>query len=491
MSEPNLNFEEKGKYSPRMSPNTPGKLKYGRTFLIGLAFMTSSIAWTYYNFMMPILLRDFLEKLGVTNGIDTLTGAIMVLDNIVAILMLPYFGALSDRTKSKFGKRTPYIMVGCVGAIIGFSVIGMISPSRGLGVFIALLAVVTFFNLSMAFYRSSSVSLMPDLTDSEVRSEGNAIINLMGALSMVIGLAIPMITERMFNVDTDSGLASSRAWGFYFVSMATTIALVILLSTIKETPTGDKFMEISSHSIAIDPVTLEYLGEQETEKKESQLEALKMIFKEKERSAFFMLLVVFTWFFGYNAIDTFYSLYATEFLGWTDSGASQTLMVAPITMIITAIFAGKLGDKMGRKRMIFIGLIGLSCCVFVMMFLQSQLLVTILMGVVGIFYGMININTIVIMWGMAPEGKIGAYTGAYYLFSQLSATLSPVFAGLLFDIYGALGNLTNGQQYSALFPFVIVFELIAMIWLSRVKRGETKKFSQQEITDLQDQYGDD
>ncbi|UYP46693.1 hypothetical protein NEF87_002978 [Candidatus Lokiarchaeum ossiferum] len=491
MSDPKINLDEKGKYSPRMSPNTPGKLKYGRTFLIGLAFMTSSIAWTYYNFAMPLLLNGFLQDLGVTTGLDTITGAIMVLDNIVAILMLPYFGALSDRTKSKFGKRTPYIMIGCVGAIIGFSAIGMIAPSQGLGVFIALLAVITFFNLSMAFYRSSAVSLMPDLTDPEVRSEGNAIINLMGALSMVIGLAIPMITEMMFDVDTADGLASSRAWGFYFVSFATTIALVILLVTIKETPTGDKFMEISSHSIAIDPVTFEYLGEQEIEKKESQLEALKMIFKEKEKSAFFMLLVVFTWFFGYNAIDTFYSLYATQFLGWSDSGASTTLMVAPITMIITAVFAGRLGDRMGRKRMIFIGLVGLSCCVFVMMFLTSQISVTILMGIVGIFYGMININTIVIVWGMAPEGKIGAYTGAYYLFSQLSATLSPVFAGLLFDIYGSLGNLASGQQYFALFPYVILFELIAMIWLSRVKRGETKKFSQQELADLQDQYGDD
>ncbi len=491
MSEPKLNIDDKGKYSPRMPPNTPGKLKYGRTFLIGLAFMTSSIAWTYYNFMMPLLLEEFLTDLGVDTGLDFLIGVIMVLDNIVAIILLPYFGALSDRTKSKYGKRTPFILIGCIGAIIGFSVIGLISPFRGLGAFIGLLAVVTFFNLSMAFYRSCSVSLMPDLTDSEVRSEGNAIINFMGAVSMVIGLAIPMITGIMFDVETVAGEASSRAMGFYFVSIFTAIALTALLLTIKETPTGDKFMEFGTNSIAIDPVTLEYLGEHQTEKKESQLEGLKTIFKEKEKSALFMLLVVFTWFFGYNAIDTFYSLYATKFMGWTDGGASSTLMVAPITMIITAFISGRLGDKMGRKKTIFIGLIGLSVCVFVMMFLTTRISVMILMGVVGIFYGMININTIVIVWGMAPEGKIGAYTGAYYLFSQLSATFSPIFAGAIFDIYSSVANLEVGQQYFALFPYVIVFELLAMVWLSRVKRGETKKFSQHEISELQDKYGDD
>jgi maltose/moltooligosaccharide transporter len=491
MSEKIVSGTNQGLYKPRMNPNTPGKLKYGRTFLIGLAFLTSSIAWSYYNFMMPILLEEFLDDLGVEGGKDTLIGLIMVLDNIVAIMLLPYFGALSDRTKSKYGKRTPFIMVGCVGGIVGFSLIGIISPMRGIGVFIGLIAIVMFFNFSMAFYRSSSVSLMPDNTDPEVQSEGNAIINLMGAVAMVIGLAIPMITKIMFDVETPVGEANSRAMGFYLTSLFTTIALVLLLLTIKETPTGEKFMEFSSNSIAIDPVTLEYLGEQNVEKKESRLEGLKNIFQEKEKSTLFMLLVVFTWFFGYNAIDTFYSLYATQFMGWEDAQASSTLMVAPITMIITAIFAGKLGDNMGRKRTIFIGLVGLAACVTVMMFLRTQISVTILMGVVGIFYGMININTIVIVWGMAPEGKIGSYTGAYYFFSQLSATLSPVFAGALFDIYAAVSNVADGQQYIAIFPYVIFFELLAMVWLFRVKRGETKKFTDQQIKDLQNEYGDD
>jgi len=142
MSESTFIDENRGKYQPRMMPNVPGKLKYGRTFLIGLAFMLCTIFWEYYNFMMPILLRDFFTDMGIAIGSDTLVGVVMVLDNVVAIFMLPYFGALSDRTKSKHGKRSPYIMIGVSSAIVAFSVMGLLSSSRGVAVFVGLIAVI-------------------------------------------------------------------------------------------------------------------------------------------------------------------------------------------------------------------------------------------------------------------------------------------------------------------------------------------------------------
>ncbi len=474
--EQKIDIHEEGKYAPRMKPNIPGKLKYGRTFLIGLAFMTSSIAWTYYNFMLPLLLREFFLNMSIRSSIDTLIGVTMVLDNIIAILLLPIFGALSDRTQSKFGKRMPYIIIGCASAIIAFSAVGLTSSSRGIGAFVGLIAVVMWFNISMAFYRSCSVSLMPDLTDPTVRSTGNAIINLMGAVSMVIGLSVSPIMGGFFDTRWIAGQDAARASGFYLVSIITAIALIILLLTIKETPTGDKFLKIGEHSIGIDPITFEYLGEQETKKKEKLLDSLKEVFKGKEKSALFMLLVIFTWFFGYNAIDTFYSLYATSYLGWEEGAASAALQIAPITMIITAVFAGKIAEKIGRKRTIFIGLLGLSSTFLVSIFITEPKYLTIVFGIIGIFYGMININTIVIIWEMAPKGKIGAYTGAYYFFSQLSSIISPVFAGVSFDIYKAVFKVAEGQQYILMFPYLIFWEIIAMICLSRVKRGESQKF---------------
>lgn len=480
-------------FSPRMTPNTPGKLRYGRTFLIGLAFFCSSLAWNYYNFIMPILLKDYFKSMGVLAGIDTSIGVVMVLDNIIAILLLPVFGALSDRTKSKFGKRMPYILIGASSAIIAFSVIGLLSPDRGIAAFVGFIAVVMWFNLSMAFFRSASVSLMPDLTDSEVRSTGNAIINLMGAFAMVIALVAPTLMGMIFDVRWVEQENLARAGGFYYISIITAIALIVLFLTIKETPTGKKFMEIGQQSIAIDPITLEYIGEGvgEEKKKETIMDSLKTVFKDRDKSTLFMLLVIFTWFLGYNAMDTYYSLFATQYLGWEESSASTALMVAPITMIITAIFSGKIAEKIGRKRTIFIGLIGLSASAIIMMFMTQFISVVILIAIIGVFYGMININTIVIIWEMAPEGKLGAYTGTYYFFSQMSATLGPLAAGGTFDIYKLISNATEGSQYFMLFPYLIFWEIVAMIFLSRVKKGESKSFTERQIAKLRDEYEED
>jgi len=477
-------------YKPRMSPNIPGKLKYGRTFLIGLAFMTSSIVWAYYNFMMPILLKEFFKDIEVGHFLDFYVGIIMVLDNIIAVLMIPYFGAISDRTKSKLGKRTPFIMIGCISAVISFSILGIISDSRGIGPFVGLISVIIWFNFSMSFYRSASISILPDLTDPEVRSTGNAIINTLGAISMVIGLAIPIITGIFYDTQILDQRNSSRALGFYLVSMITAIALLFFLLTVKETPTGENFLKIGNRSIAIDPITLEYLGEQEkiTVKKEKPYESLKIIFKESDKSTLFMLITIFTSFLSQNALETYYSLYATSFLGLKEGEASSVFIVAPIVMIITAIPAGKLAERFGRKNIIFIGLIGLNICSVIMLNLKILILIRILMGFMGISYGFVIINSIVIIWQMAPKGKIGAYTGVYYLFSQLSATLSPLIAGSVFSIYKLLTNCEEGAQYVMLFPYIILWEIIAIIFLSNVKRGESKKFTTKEIDKIRSEH---
>ena len=473
-------------FPPRMSPNTPGKLNYGRTFLIGLAFVTSSIVWGYYNFMMPILLKDHFIDMEVVHFVDLYVGIIMVLDNIAAVVMIPYFGAISDRTKSKLGRRTPFIMIGCISAVISFSLLGIITGSYGIGPLIGLISVIIWFNFSMAFFRSASISILPDLTDPEVRSTANAIINTLGAISMVIGLVIPIITGLIYDTQLLNERDLSRSLGFYLVSIITAIALVAFLLTVKETPTGDTFLKIGSQSIAIDPISLAYLGEQEisTEKKEKPFDTLKIIFKENEKSTLFMLLTIFSSFLGQNALETYYSLYATGFLGFTEAEVSSVVIFVPIVMIITAIPAGKLSEKFGRKYSISIGLIGLIFCYIIMFFLRGLILIRILMGFVGFFYGFIIINSIVIIWQLAPKGNIGAMTGVYYLFSHLSATISPVLAGGVFSLYEFLLDVDGGLQYIMLFPFAILCEIVAFFCLRHVKRGESQMFTSKQITDL-------
>jgi len=490
----------KSKYKPRMAPNVLGKLNVKRTILIGFAFLTSQAAWAYYNFIMPLMLREFYIDMNISwIGADTFVGMVMVLDNIVAVMCLPYFGVISDHTHSKHGKRMPYMIIGIVIGAISFSLLPHMK------IFWALFAVIMFFNLSLAFYRSASMSLMPDLTDPNLRSTGNALIQIMGAFAFLLGYSGPIIMNLFYDVETYEGTIAARIGSFYFVSAVMVIGLLILFFSIKETPTGEKFLKIGKLPISIDPITFENLGEHPSliGKKENKLTYLKTVLAHKDKSALFMLLALFASSFGVNAIETFYSSFAIIYLGWTDGMASTVLMIAPISLVISAYPVGKLSDRFGRKNAFTLGLIGLSFTVEILHYLDLWLLnpssyytgTIICIFSAGFFLALISINGIVIIWQLAPEGKIGAYTGVYYLFTQAAAIISPIVAGFQFDMYSQIYPeriqlYGSGYQYRMLFFYVLIWQLIALLFISRVKKGESEEFTKSHLKNLAEQYGD-
>ncbi len=90
------------------------KLDYKKVILVGFAFFLISAFWQAYDSLVPMML---VNKFGLD---QTWSGFIMTLDNFLALFMLPLFGALSDKTKTKYGKRTPYILVGTILAVATF-----------------------------------------------------------------------------------------------------------------------------------------------------------------------------------------------------------------------------------------------------------------------------------------------------------------------------------------------------------------------------------
>ena len=155
------------------------KLNYKRTFFIGLAFLSISAFWQMYDNIIPLILQN-------TFGLgETLTGALMAADNVLALFLLPLFGALSDRLETGFGKRMPFITAGTILAVMFMLVLPAADRGRNLMLFIVALFALL---VSMGLYRSPAVALMPDLTPNKLRSKGNAVINLMGAVGGVYTL---------------------------------------------------------------------------------------------------------------------------------------------------------------------------------------------------------------------------------------------------------------------------------------------------------------
>ncbi|MBQ1280717.1 MAG: MFS transporter, partial [Oscillospiraceae bacterium] len=100
------------------------KLNYKRTIFVGFAFFLISAFWQAYDTTIPLILTN---KFGLS---QTVSGVVMAFDNILALFMLPLFGAISDRTKTKLGKRTPFILAGTIVAAAAFIALSFVDAHQ-------------------------------------------------------------------------------------------------------------------------------------------------------------------------------------------------------------------------------------------------------------------------------------------------------------------------------------------------------------------------
>ncbi|MHA2289193.1 MAG: MFS transporter [Promethearchaeota archaeon] len=414
------------------------KLDVKLTFFIGLAFFTTGISWSMYNTQVNITLFQYLASYA-------LVGAWMAMDNLIGVIIQPIMGSISDNTRTKFGRRIPYLLVGIPLAAIFFVIISTINPLQD--PMWLLLLWMFFFNISMASYRSQAVALMPDFVKPSNRSKGNAIINFMGGIGAVMAYVFNLVLVPI-----------SLFLAFLVVAIIMVISLVIVVFTVKET---------DSYSYKLILEIEEKEGEKRKDKKEKRgiIASFKDVISEGDKSTLFILFAIFFWFVGYQALEALFTVYGVDVLGLTRGGAGGMLLYVALSFLLFAFPAGILGTKIGRKLTIKIGLILWIVSLIIMFIFQTVTVISIFFVVCGAGWAFININSIVIVWEMAPTAKkIGTYTGLYYFFSFLAAILGPFLVGLITD---ALGNQT-------LFLVSSFFYILAIIFVFLVKKGEVE-----------------
>ena len=206
------------------------KLNSRRTILVGLAFLSICTFWQMYDSVMTLILTDTF-KLN-----ETFAGAIMAADNVLALFLLPFFGALSDKTSTRIGRRMPFIVGGTAAAAILMNLIPLLddryAASPSTGTLVLFIIVLGLLLVSMGTYRSPAVALMPDVTPKPLRSRANAIINLMGAVGGILYLGLAAV---LYPASKTKGVehVSYRPL-FFIVSMIMVVAVVVLYLTIKE-----------------------------------------------------------------------------------------------------------------------------------------------------------------------------------------------------------------------------------------------------------------
>ena len=412
------------------------KLNYKRTILVGFAFFLISAFWQAYDTIVPLILTNKF------NMEQTYSGVIMSLDNIFAVILLPIFGTLSDKTRTKYGKRTPYITIGTVLAASFFIILGF--TSNLIWFVLILLACL----LSMATFRSPAVALMPDVTVKPLRSKGNAIINLMGTAGgmLVLGLSIAFKTNTAGKTDFSAYLIS--------VSAVMVLALVAFLFTVKETLWSS---EAEAENEKLDK-------ENEQSSKDVEVKSIGKLSRPELISLVLILASVALWYIGYNAVTSKYSVYANEVL---NVPYNVTLLVAQGAAIVSYIPVGIVASKIGRKKTILAGVAMLTTAFFAASFIKAgvnPVVMYALFSLAGIGWATINVNSFPMVVELAKGGDVGKYTGFYYTASMAAQIVTPILSGFLIDNIG----------WGIFFPYAAFFAGMAFVTMFFVKHGDAK-----------------
>ena len=432
------------------------KLNDKRTILVGLAFLSICAFWQMYDNIVPLILtRTFHMN-------ETISGLIMAADNILALFLLPFFGSLSDRTNTKIGKRMPFILFGTGCAIILMNLLPLIengyyaAPSTAKTV--SFIIVLGLLLIAMGTYRSPAVALMPDVTPKPLRSKGNAIINLMGAVGGILYLAITSVLysqSRLEAIEAAGGRVNYQPL-FMIVSAIMFVSIGILFLTIKEP-------KLTAENQALEAAHPEWNLAIEDSTGHEVLPA------PVKRSLGFLLASIALWFIGYNGVTTWFTTYVSEVMGQGLGGASTCLLIATAGAIVSYIPVGQIASKIGRKKTILGGIILLAVCfalgyVLTTAYQRINVIMFVVFALVGLAWAAINVNSLPMVVEMCRDSDIGKFTGYYYTASMAAQVVTPVVAG----------TLMRHIDYRVLFPYAACFVALSGVTMCFVRHGDAK-----------------
>ena len=399
-----------------------------------------------YDNYIPMFLGYYIDS-------SSLIGAVMTLDNILAIFLIPVFSALSDRTRTRIGRRMPYIVTLLPLAAIFFALV----PFSALDSLVLLVVTIFMLNIFKQAVRGPVVALMPDMVPADLRSEANGVINTMGGLATILGT---VLLARLMDVRVNlPGIGEvDKILAFPAASVFVIVAVVLLFAFVKE----------SKSKVAAEE-------EKEEKPREPLFASLKAIFTEKEKSALFILLSLLCWFIAYQGILPFIGVYTMEELGTSAGTAALSSGMVGVAYAAFAVPSGKIAHRYGRKKTIRAALLAIVVDLL-LVFLHGTLTAGmnptlrlasfwVLLFLFGVFWVTVVTNSFPMLWQMADYQTIGVYTGAYYFFSQLASIIAPPIAGGAIDLLG----------YPALFIFGLVFMAAALILMRGVRRGEPEE----------------
>ncbi len=413
-------------------------LNWRRTILATLPFAGALAFWQAYDGLIPLILRDSFHM-----G-DTLAGTVMALDNIFALFLLPFFGSLSDKSTSRLGRRTPFILAGSVITALLIPVLIIAEQKVNLVFFLATLVVLL---IALASYRSPCVALMPDVTPRPVRSKADAFNSLMAAVAgvIVLGCISAMVPE----------VADPNYMPVFLVVSGLILGctLIYMLFFRERKEVQEMHQESVMMGIPEEEADLEEEGGQEKETN-----------AVVRRSLIGILICVFFYFMASNAVTTAFSKYASQMWGMAGGSYANFQMVATVVTLIAYMPMAQLSCVIGRKKTTYLGIVLMIVGGLLVFFTHGYTpLLYIWVCIAAVGMGTVSITIYPMIMEVASEKTTGRYTGYYYTASMSAQILTPILSGAVMEFIG----------YQYLYLYSVICAAIAFLPLFMVKHGDT------------------
>ena len=396
------------------------RFPYGRTFILGFGFFGISIIWPLFNSLIPPMLED----LGLS---AVVVGFILTWDNIINMFVQPWVGSLSDRTRTRIGRRKPFLILGAPMAALFFILVPFVREN-----FILIGTAILCTNIGMAIFRTPTVAYLGDLFRPQDRSKANGVINLMGGL----------------------GAAAALFGGGALYKIGVPLPFIV----------GSGVMLLAIGIVLI------FVHEPELEEESPDQEStpglwdnIRQVASGPDKNGIYLLSAIFFWFVGWNAMEAFFTIYARQVLEIEVGTGTQMLTAFAATLVLFAIPSGLVATRIGRKPTILIGLSGMFLGLVVGFFIRDSTVLLILLAIMGIFWAFVNINSLPMVYDLGGEESIGAYTGLYYFSSSAAAITGPILGGWLIDL----------TSHSWLWIFSAIFLGLAAFSMTRIRVKET------------------
>ncbi|MCQ2520220.1 MAG: MFS transporter [Lachnospiraceae bacterium] len=457
------------------------KLNGKRTALIGFAFFGILLLWQVYDSWCPTFLTDIFARrmYGISSAelktsspenilkVQWLVGIIMACDNLAALILLPIFGSLSDKTKSPIGKRMPYILTGTFVAAVAFPFIPLFFHKNNIAGMVIMMAIVLMF---MMMYRNPAVALMPDITPKPLRAKANGIINIMGyfggAAATVLGLFLTL--SDYINASDETRNVWTIEIPFLVASVLMVISALVLFFTIKENKLAEELKDEMAEGELLASV-------------ETPVDDDKPMSKANKTMLLAILAAEFLWFMSDNAIGTYIGNYVIYYLQSSSSKTMVLTILGGLASVIGFATAGAIADKIGRKWTISTGLGITFVSLIIMCFTRPTgkvvgdlgefsfpTLLFVVWAIKGFGMALVHNCSFPMVVELCSSKKIGKFTGFYYAASMSAQTVTPILLGLIFRASGVWGALPIYSCILVLISFVVFTSLVKNIKAHKV-----------------------